>query len=86
MILYVSISVPKVGRRPDIETEDQLLIEYTATQLRQLQRIYKDNTVESSDIDTEHLSPKVLRLVGILKQYGRQKQGTCDKAPPLYLL
>jgi len=49
--------------------EDQLLIEYAATQLRQLQRICDTVLAESE----EHLSGKVSRLVHILKQYEQQE-------------
>lgn len=48
--------------------EDQLLVEYAATQLRQLQRICTTLADEE-----ELLSGKVLKLVDVLKKYGEQE-------------
>lgn len=56
------------GKQRSKDVEDQLLIEYSATQLRQLQRVCK--TFPETE---EHLSGKVSLLVDILKQYQEQE-------------
>ena len=47
-------------------------MEYTATQLRQLQKVYK-NFTETEDDEIEYLSSKVRCLVDVLKDYRREQ-------------
>ena len=58
--------------------EGRLFCEFSATQLRQLQGVYRNHTSTTSTDEPDgngqcYIMPKLQKLLGILKEYGNSK-------------